>query len=120
MSVFYEQRSSLRSNKRHAQLKPAERVHLGRDVSVIVGSDVAAPNLNSQLVVEKFLGISQPTAHDGIPLLQLCVERGVVNCWIVGDSVGGDGRERLLLATNVEYALTVFFLADSDGEFLVS
>ena len=120
LSVSYEQSSPLRSYQGHTQLKPAERVHLGRDVRIIVGSNVAAPNLNYQLVFENFLGVSQPTFHDSLALLQLVVEGGVVGYWIVGDGVGGDGRERLLLATNVEYALTVFFLADSDGEFLVS
>ena len=89
-------------------------------MSIIVGSDVAAPNLNCQLVFEKFLGVSQPTAHDSLSLLQLCVERGVVCCWIVCDGVGGDGREHLLLAANVEYALAVFFLADGDREFFVA
>ena len=83
-------------------------------MSIVVNSDITVWSIDCQTVLENLFGISQPTAHDSMTLLQFCAEGCLVGCWIIGTWVGSDSRERLLLTTHIEYALTLLFLAYSD------
>ena len=81
---------------------------------IVVGGDVAVCSLDGQTVLQHLLWVPQPTAHDGVALSQFGTEGGTVGHRVVADGVGGNGRERLLLAADIEYALAAFLLADRD------